>query len=139
MRESGAPLRERLFTTPVIAAGATTIALGVITAATGGMALAANRDFKRERDRNIDSSLPLDARIAAFDDATSAADRGDRLSLVSDLFLVGTVASAGVTAYFVVKALRGNRQDDSRSESAGIAVIPSVGPTAGGATIQGRF
>jgi hypothetical protein len=94
---------------------------------TGILALGAESDFDRYRMLRRDAQAPL-AQQAAFDDAIDAANRADTLSVVTDVLLIGSLASATAAIVFAVL-------DDGES------VQPSamLAPGQAGVRVNGRF
>ncbi len=79
-----------------VAAGATgSFAVGL--AVTGGLSLAARQEFEEAVEASNDPRRAPAEREGLRADGIAAADRANRLALVSDIFLVSTVVAAGAT------------------------------------------
>lgn len=127
-------------TTPVIIGGAATAAFLATTVATGVAALVYDSDFEDAVARSNDNGLSAAQRNQARLDGQSAADTANALSIVSDVFLVGTIAGAGLTAFFViVEGMDANRDTMARGEGLELRAAPSVGREGGGFVLRGRF
>lgn len=124
--------------TPVIVAGAATIALALGGVITGGLALGAESDFEDAVADSNDPMLSPADREAARLDGLDAADRADTLALVSDIFFVGALVGAGVTAWLLISS-----DEDESAETASargrLVAAPSVGPEHAGLVVRGAL
>lgn len=120
--------------TPVIISGSATIGLGLIALGTGIAALGANNDYNHAvaRFRSTPAGPPPSpAHVQAQQDGNSAKNRANRLATATDIFLVATLAGAGVTAYFLFFS-------DDESDTT-LAAMPVVSPDGSGVVLSGRF
>ncbi|MCA9580937.1 MAG: tetratricopeptide repeat protein [Myxococcales bacterium] len=124
----------RLFSTPVWIAGGTAVALLAGALVTGSMALGAQSDFETAVSRTNDGSLSPAQRREAYQSGVDAADRADTLSLLSDVLLLGSLAGAGVTAYFLFRGDGESAPGDNRLQAGAWAL-----PGGAGAVLRGSF
>ncbi len=121
-------------------AGSATAAFLVTMAVTGGLAVAYNNDYENAVLRYENGSLSPLEREQARQDGLAAADTANTLSIVSDVFLIASIAAAGATAFFViVGGMEGNEDAMASGEGFELRAAPAVGRTGGGVTMQGRF
>jgi hypothetical protein len=112
--------------TPVLIAGAATVALAVATTVTGVMALAADADY----DFLSEKSYLTDAERT---DAEQTAARADDLALASDILLGATAVGAAVTIYLLLSKERPPDASGSASTSAW------MGPGGAGIALTGSL
>jgi hypothetical protein len=137
--EEGTGFTFRL-TTPVIAAGAATIGLTLGAVISGSIALAANSDFENAVARSNDPSLGAAERNQARQDGLNAAGTANTASVVTDIFIIGAVAAAGVTVFFiVVDGLSSEPEGITASSGVRLTAAPSVGTDGGGLVLAGSF
>lgn len=135
----GGPGFELRLTTPIWIAGGAAVALTLATVVGGALALAANGDFEEAVLRSNDPGRSQAEREQARLDGLAAADTANTASIVTDVFLIGTIATAGLTLFLLVA--EGMDGDDS-AERAGrprLLAAPSVGRDGGGLVLQGSF
>ena len=109
--------------------GGVSVAMLAGATITGILALGAESDFERYQMLRRDAQAPL-AQQAAFDDAIDAANRADTLSVVTDVLLVGAVASATAAIVFAVL-------DDGEGEP--MQPSAALGPHQASLQLNGRF
>jgi len=97
---------------------------------TGIAALSANGDYNDAVTAFDNSPRGTPAHVQAQQDGLSAKNRANRLATATDIFLIATLAGAGVTAYFLFF-------DDG--ESSQVAATPIVTPDTAGVLVSGRF
>lgn len=131
MREDEGGGWELRITTPVIIAGAATGGLLLGAIITGSIAVAANSDFESAADRYDMTNAPSDRA-----DAQSAADLANTMSIVSDVFLIGTIAAAGATAFFVI--IEGMEDSDDATATR-VRAAPMASQDAAGLMLSGQF
>ncbi|MFK7987257.1 MAG: PEGA domain-containing protein [Sandaracinaceae bacterium] len=119
-------------TTPVIIAGAATGGLLLGAIITGSIAVAANSDFESAADRYDMTNAPADRQ-----DAQSAADLANAMSIVSDVFLIGTIAAAGATAFFVI--IEGMESDNDDATATRVRAAPMASQDSAGLMLSGQF
>jgi hypothetical protein len=120
----------------VIIAGSTTLAFAVTAIICGSIALSSNAAFEDAVARTMDPTLTNAERDQARADGLAAADTANTTSIVSDIFMIGAIAAAGVTIFFViVDGLSG----EPETETANVRLAPSIGPETGGLVLTGRF
>jgi len=117
--------------TPVLVAGSATIGMGLIALGTGIAALRANSDYDAAVTAFQNSPRGTTAHVQAQQDGLAAKDRANRLATATDVFLVATLAGAGVTAYFLFF------YDDDEDDQ--VTATPVVSPEAAGVVLSGRF
>lgn len=122
----------------VIAAGSTTIALTVAALVTGPLAIVANDDFEAAVLRSNAPGISRMAQAQAREDGLAAADRANTLSILTDVFTIGAIAAAGVTAFFVIVDGM-DAGAESASGDVELALTPSLGTDGGGLVFSGRF
>lgn len=130
---------ELRLTTPVIVAGSVTAAFTVGAIVTGVLALTANSSFEDAVTRSNDPSLSQAERNMARQEGLDAAGLANTASVLTDVFIIGAVAGAAATAFFVIIEGLDGGQEDTLAEGIELRVAPSVGRTGGGATLLGRF
>ncbi len=118
----------------VLYAGVGTGVAALLWVGAGVLALGAESTYQEELARANDPRLPRPARVASADEARSAASRANTWATVSDVFLVLTVAGAGVTGWFVY---RDGRREERESVAASVAWVPRRG--GGALVVGGRF
>ncbi len=136
--DDGSGFQFRL-TTPVIIFGAATAGLGVGAIITGALSLSANGQFEDAVTR-VNSATNAAERAQARADGQSAADAANALSIVTDVLLIGTIAAAGATAFFII--IEGMNDDvDGTAGQDGVRVlaVPSATPNGGGVSLLGWF
>lgn len=122
-------------TTPVIIGGAATAGLLLGAVVTGPLALSYNAEFENAVER-VRTATTLEEQSQARRDGNSAASTADALSIVTDVLVVGTIAAAAVTTFFVIVDGLDAGEDE---ESLEVALVPSAGPGGGGLVLQGAF
>lgn len=130
---------ELRFTTPVIIAGSATAAFGIGAIVTGVLALTFNDQFENAVLR-VNVAATEAERSLARQDGLRAADSANTLSILTDVFIIGTVAAAGLTAFFVI--IEGMDGDDSMAQGGGelrLVAAPSVSRDGGGFVLGGSF
>lgn len=120
------------FTTPVIASASAAAAFTVAAIISGSIALEANSDFETYVSRAQESPLTPDERQKAL----AAVDLANTASVLTDIFIIGAIASAGLTAFFIVVEGMG---EEPEAAHAGVRLLPVVAPGAGGLALGGRF
>jgi len=127
-------------TVPTVIFASVAVALGAGAIVTGSLASSANSDFEDAVIRVNGASTDAE-RQAAREDGRSAADSANTLSIVTDVLLIGTIASAGAALFFfIVDGL--NEDADSlvdNGEGVRIVATPVVSPNGGGAAVTGWF
>ena len=130
-------------TAPVIIAGSATIAFGLATLICGIVALDANSQFENAVDRvRIAMRAGNSALVAqAQADGRAAADLANTMSILTDVFLIGTILSAGLTVVFIVLEGFGGDEESAGNRPAGprIGLAPSASPDGGGLSLFGTF
>lgn len=130
---------ELRITTPVIIAGAATGAFLLGAIITGVVALSFNDQFEDAVIRRNAARTPAE-RSQARADGFAAADTAKALSVVTDVFIIGTIAAAGLTGFFVI--IEGMNGDDSMAggdEGVRLVAVPSVATDGGGLVLIGSF
>ncbi len=115
-----------------VAAGSTAafvVGMGV----TGGLSLAAKKQFDDQSLASNDPSRTAQEREAARADGFATAQRADRLALASDIFLVSSVVAGGATLLFWLTDRKAERRAAMR---AGPMVLKRGG---GGLVLGGKF
>jgi hypothetical protein len=108
--------------------------LGIGAGITGGLALKGQKDFEDAVSRSNSTSAQATERARARSDGLDAADRADRMSLLSDALLVGAVAGAGTA--FVLWLI--DRKHNDREPSMSLA--PAAGARGQlGLALRGAF
>ena len=129
-------------TTPVIIFGAATAGLGLGAIVTGALALSFDGQFEDAVARQAAATNTADRRQARAD-GVSAADTANALSVVTDVLLIGTIAAAGATAFFVIiEGMRDDDEaDDAMAEVDGVRLMAllSVSSNGGGVSMLGQF
>jgi hypothetical protein len=128
-------------TTPVIATGAAAAALTVGAIITGSLALTSNDDFERAVVRSNDPSLTQSERDQARADGLAAASTADTTSILTDIFVVGAITSAGLAAFFIViDGMDGGTSGEAQAASAPrVLAVPTVSRDGAGLLLQGAF
>lgn len=122
------------FTPGVIIAGSTTIAFTLTAIICGSIALSSNAAFEDAVLRTMDTTLTDAERDQARQDGLAAADTANTTSILTDVFMIGAIAAAGVTVFFlIVDGLSG----EPEQETARIA--PWMGTDGGGLFLEGRL
>lgn len=85
-------------TTPVIIGASVTAAFTVAAIISGAIALKANSDFDTYVSWHEESPLTPDEHQQAL----AAADTANTASILTDVFIIGAIAGAGVTAFFLI-------------------------------------
>lgn len=125
------------FTPPVIIAGSAAIAFTVTALITGPLALAANGSFDDAVARsNAPGASPTEIEQARRD-GLAAADSANTLKVLTDVFIIGAIAAAGVTTFFVI--VDGMDGDTESPGGPSLALVPSAGADGGGLVLSGRF
>ncbi|MCA9604654.1 MAG: PEGA domain-containing protein [Myxococcales bacterium] len=125
-------------TPPVIIFGSATAALGVGAIITGVLAIDANNQFEDAVAR-ANSTTGAERQQARLD-GQSAADTANTLSIVTDVLIIGTIAAAGATAFFII--IDGmQEEDDAAVADSGVRAVPvpMVDPNGGGVALVGSF
>ncbi|MCB9598365.1 MAG: PEGA domain-containing protein, partial [Sandaracinaceae bacterium] len=124
------------FTEPVIIFGATTAALGVGAIITGALAMSYNSQFE-DSVALVASTPPGPERRQARADGQSAADTANALSIVTDVLIIGTIAAAGATAFFVIiDGLRGDDdQEGTAQDGVRLMALPTFDANGGGVAL----
>ncbi len=132
---SGSAFEPRV-TTELVVSGSAAAVFTVAAIITGSIALVANGNFNDAVVRSNDPSLPQADRAQAHADGVSAADLANTTSIITDLFIIGAVASAGLaTFFFILQGL----DHPADAQSAHLRVAPSVGRNGGGLVVAGSF
>lgn len=122
-------------TTPVIIAGSATVAFTIAAVVSGVLAITANTSFEDAVwQLDYDPTLTQAERDQVRADGLAAADSARTAAIVTDVFIVGAIAAAGVTAFFVI--VDGMGQEE---QTAGLRIAPSVGSNGGGLLVAGSF
>ncbi len=125
-------------TTPIIIFGASTAALGIGAIVTGALAIDYNNQFEDSVARvNMTSGAE---RRQARADGQSAADTANALSIATDVLIVGTIAAAGATAFFII--IEGMREEDEGAlvgSRVSALPVPLLDPNGGGVGVVGSF
>lgn len=108
-------------TAPSIIAGSAAIAFTATAIITGALALDANGAFEDAVARSNAPGASQQAREQARSDGLAASDRANTLSIVTDVFIIGAIAAAGITTFFII--VDGMDTEDE----AQIALTPSAG------------
>jgi hypothetical protein len=125
-------------TLPVIIAGSAMIGFTLAAIISGSVAVAANNDFENAVVRSNDPAVSPVERNQARDQGLSAADRANTSSIVCDVFIIGAIAAAGVTTFFViVDGMNGG--EEVASTHAHLRAAPSIGRNGGGLMLAGSF
>jgi hypothetical protein len=127
------------FTPAVIVGGSLTIAFTIAALITGPLALGANGAFEDAVLRSNDASSTQADRDQARLDGLAAADSANTLSILTDVFVIGAIASAGVTTFFVIVDGMDGGGETASGEGPRLAVTPSAGTTGGGVVLTGTF
>ncbi len=117
-------------TTPVIIGASATVAFTIAAIIRGSIALKANSDFETYVMWDEESPLTPDE----YDQALAAADTANTASILTDIFIIGAIAGAGVTAFFVIVDGMGEEQ-----QSAGLRVTPVATSNAAALLLDGTF
>lgn len=134
-REGGWQLR---LTTPVVVAGSATAALSLAAVVSGVVALSANGAFEDAVARSNDPSSSQAARERAAAEGLAAAQTANTTAVLTDIFLIGAIAAAGMTTFFVVvDGMDHGSQTASGAGRLGVAVAPI--PAGGALLVHGRF
>lgn len=137
--EGGWQLR---ITTPVIIGGSATAALGIGAIVTGVLALSSNDQFEDAVVRANDPAASPAEQSQARADGRAAADAANTLSIVTDVFVIGTIAAAAVTTFFViVDGLDTEDTEDAEALASSFRLVaaPSASSDGGGLVLQGQF
>ncbi|HHH26824.1 MAG TPA: hypothetical protein ENK57_00525 [Polyangiaceae bacterium] len=120
--------------------GSAAVALGIGAIITGVLALSANDDFENALARFNAAGSAME-RDQARADGLSAADSANTLSIVTDVLLVGAIASAGAAAFFLI--IDGMNSDDEQAsadlDGVRLRLAPSADQTGAGLTLLGAF
>ncbi len=112
----------------------------VAAAVTGILALSANDDFERAVIQSNDPTLPQAERELARQNGIAAADTANTASIVTDIFVIGAIASAGLTAFFlIVDGMDGGAAEPEQAGRVRLMAAPSVGRDGGGLVLHGSF
>ncbi|HBQ11066.1 MAG TPA: hypothetical protein DEF51_07770 [Myxococcales bacterium] len=131
---------ELRLTTPVIIAGSVTAAFTVAAVVTGIVAISANSSFEDAVLRSNDGSLSQAERNAARQEGLDAAGLANTTSVLTDVFIIGAVAGAAATAFFVIiGGLDGGDEDQLAGQGFELRAAPSAGRDGGGVVLTGRF
>lgn len=125
-------------TAPVIIAGITTVVFAAAMITSGVLALDYNDQFEQAVAR-YNAATTAAARNMARQDGRSAADSANTASILTDVFLIGTIAAAGATIFFVIVEGLGGDEDTMAEREGDLALSGAVGPDAGAVTLLGRF
>lgn len=120
-------------TTPVIIGASATAAFTVAAIISGAIALTANADFEQWVVWDGESPLTPEE----YDMALAAADTANTASVLTDIFIIGAVAGAGVTTFFLI--VDGMGQEPEAVSNARLRVAPSAGREGGGLVVSGSF
>ncbi len=115
-----------------VAAGTTGV-LAIGLGVTGGLALGAKQDFEAAKVASNDPSRTAADRENGRAEGFDAAQRADRLALVSDVFLMGTVVAGGATLLIWLTDRKAEKRTAMR---AGPMVLKRGG---GGFVLGGKF
>lgn len=125
-------------TTPIIIFGAATAALGIGAIVTGVLAIDYNDQFEASVTR-VNMTSGAERRQARLD-GQSAADTANALSIATDVLIVGTIAAAGATAFFII--IEGMREEDEGAlvgSRVSALPVPLLDPNGGGVGVVGSF
>jgi hypothetical protein len=125
--------KQRIATGVWITGGLTGV-LGVTAIVTGALALKAKSDFNTYKSARFDDTLTSNARLAAYQNARDASDRGRALALTTDILLGGAAVCAVVTVYLIVRSSR-----DSEAPAPAARLTPAVSRHAAGLALSGDF
>jgi len=127
-------------TIPTVIFASVAVALGVGAIVTGSLASAANSDFEDAVVRVNGAGTEAERRQAR-EDGRSAADTANTLSIVTDVLLIGTIASAGAALFFFL--VDGLNEDAAslvgNDEGLRLVATPAVTPNGGGVAVTGWF
>jgi hypothetical protein len=136
--EGGGGFTFRL-TPAVIIGGSLTVAFTIAALVTGPLALGANDSFEDAVLRSNDAASTQADRDQARLDGLAAADSANTLSILTDVFIIGAVASAGVTTFFLIVDGMDGGGETASAEGSRLAITPSAGTTGGGLVLTGSF
>ncbi len=135
--EGGFELR---LTTGVVVGGSIALAFTLAAVISGSYAIVANNDFEGAVVRSNDPSLSRGERNLAREEGLRAADGARTASVLTDIFIVGAIAAAGVCTFFLI--VDGMNPEAESLASAGgvrLAAAPSIGRDGGGLVLSGSF
>ena len=104
------------------------VGLGLTGAFVAGAAVTGLLAMSRHDTFTDDSATP--------DDRDSARTSGRNLALVTDVLVIGAIASATYTAFYYVTRYRPDRESGGASA---FQVVPAVSPESAGVAVTGRF
>jgi len=126
-------------TTPVMIFGGATAALGVGAIITGALSLSFNGQFDDAVARVNSATTDAD-RAQARADGLGAADSANTTSIITDVLLIGTIAAAGATAFFVISEGMDSGGDEmADAEAVRVIAVPSGNANGGGVSLHGWF
>jgi hypothetical protein len=127
-------------TPPVIIGLVSTGALTAAAVVSGSIALAANGDFENAVTRSNDASLSPAERNQARADGISAANTANTASVLTDIFMIGAIAAAGVSVFFIVlDGLSGEETDETADNGPRVMAAPFATDRSGGFSLLGSF
>ncbi|MCZ7679890.1 MAG: hypothetical protein M5U28_14480 [Sandaracinaceae bacterium] len=121
-------------TTPVIIAASATAAFTVAAIISGAIALKANSDFDTYVSWHEESPLTPEEHQQAL----AAADSANTASVLTDVFIIGAIAGAGLTAFFVIIDGMGEEPGATAGDLR-LRVAPVATRDGGGLVIGGSF
>lgn len=127
-------------TVPTVIFGSVAVALGVGAIVTGSLASAANDEFENAVVRVNGASTDAERQLAR-EDGRSAADTANTLSIVTDVLLIGTIASAGAALFFFIVDGLDEDADSLVGNNEGVHIVatPAVTPDGAGVAVSGWF
>ncbi len=139
MPAEGGPGWSFTLSAPVVISGIATIVFAAAAITTGVLALDFNDQYEAAVVRV--NSAPNEAeRAIAREEGLSAADNANTLSILTDVFLITTIAAAGATIFFViVDGMPGDDDDASARRGPDLRLGGGVTPEGGGVSLTGRF
>lgn len=126
-------------TPALIITGSAAAVLTVAAVVSGALALNANDEFERAVLQSNDPSLPQAERELARRNGLSAADTANTASIVTDLFIVGAITSAGLAAFFLIVEGMDGGAERPADGAARLRVAPAFARDGAGVALHGSF
>jgi hypothetical protein len=117
--------------TAAFVTGGGALVFAVTATIAGVMALGANKDFTQYKTSRFDPAATAMEHVTAYDKASSAASRARTYAVVTDIALVGAVASTVVTV-----VLLANHSGKSEQASPGARLSPVLSSHGAGLALQ---
>ncbi|MGE0791173.1 MAG: PEGA domain-containing protein [Sandaracinaceae bacterium] len=123
-------------TAPVVIAGVATILFAATAITCGILALDFNQQFEDQVAR-FNSATTVAEQNAARNEGLSAADAANTTSILTDVFLIGTIAAGAATIFFLI--VEGMGADEDEAMSARVLPAFAFGREGGSAGLVGTF